>query len=86
MSIKRTGGIKKEKIEPASYQDLLIFYTFKDTKMACVLTPYQDGLVLLLLDIQWLHNCSGESWLSVKLLNMASPNCLQRYSVQQIYF
>ena len=31
---------QKERIKPAFYQDVLVFFTFKDIKMICVSTPY----------------------------------------------
>ena len=36
---------REERVEPAPYQDVLVFYALGDIKMVCVLTPYQDVLV-----------------------------------------
>ena len=61
--------LEKIKAVLTLYQDVLVFSTFKDIKMVCVLTFCQD-VFSTLKDIKQLDNCLGKSWLSVKLLNM----------------
>ena len=36
---------QKEKIKPGFYQNVLVFFSFKDIKMVCGLIPYEDVLV-----------------------------------------
>ena len=31
---------QKQKVKPTFYRDVLVFFTIKDIKMVCVLTPY----------------------------------------------
>ena len=58
---KKKKNYKKRKIKTCVlflYQNMLILSTFKDTKVVCLLTPYQNVLLL------------DKSWLSAKLLDM----------------
>ena len=65
----------EERVEPAGYQDVLVFSALEDMKMVCVLTPYQNMLIFSGLgDIKCLDSCTD------------NPDCSQSYSMRRIYF
>ena len=52
--------LEKIKAVLTPYQDVLVFSTFKDIKMVCVLT-FSQYVFSALKDIKQLHNCLGKS-------------------------